>query len=50
MDDDDLIKQIMAMTMPELLEFIICNDEYLSDSYYREFGEAIRKRAKELLS
>lgn len=40
---------IMKMTMAELLDYVINSPDLLTDSYYREFGNAIRKRAEELL-
>lgn len=43
------IVEIPKMDIKELLEYIVDNPELLSDSYYRDIGNAIRQRAKELL-
>jgi hypothetical protein len=40
---------IRRMSEHELLEYILANPEYLTDSYYRIFGDAIRGRARELI-
>jgi hypothetical protein len=44
-----LIEEISEMTMADLLEFTMGNPEYLTDSYYRDIGNAMQKRADELL-
>ena len=46
----DPIAWIKTLTALQLLDFVVDNPEYLADYYYRELGEAIRSRAKELLS
>lgn len=50
MSDDKFIKQIMSMSMRDLLRLIMDDAYYLTDSYYSHIGQAIRKRAEELLS
>lgn len=48
MAKQDPIAEILTMTMAELLAYVVDSPELLNDSYYREFGDAIRKRAAEL--
>jgi hypothetical protein len=49
MSNATYIASIAKMTMPELLREIINHPDYLTDSYYREFGRALEARAYELL-
>jgi hypothetical protein len=48
MSDEVYIKQIARMNVMELLETVMAYPEYLTDSYYRKFGNAIRARYEEL--
>lgn len=48
-EDQELVDTIVSSTALELLAIIEANPEYLVDSYYRVFGEPIRRRIRELL-
>lgn len=50
MSDASFIRKIEQMSMPELLELVLGMPEYLTDGYYRHFGNAIRERADHLLA
>lgn len=41
-------EKIAAMSMRELLDYVLGNPEYLTDSYYRVFGSAVYKRDEQL--
>ncbi len=45
--DEKEIKMISTMNEWELLSYVITNPEFLTDSYYSKFGNAIRKRYKQ---
>lgn len=47
--DVDHVKRIGAMGKDELLQELLDNPEYLVDTYYAMFGDAIRNRAEQLL-
>lgn len=49
MSDFAYIRKVNQMTWQELLTEILVNPEYLIDSYYKAFGDALRKRAIELI-
>jgi len=49
MEDNELFKRLAAATLEELMQVILVDPSYLTDPYYRDFGEAIRKRAVELV-
>lgn len=40
--------KIAKMSTRELLNYVLCHPEYLTDSYYRGYDTAIYKRADEL--
>lgn len=42
--NDQTMLDISKMTEGELLDFVIGNPTYLTDSYYRDFGNAIDAR------
>lgn len=42
------VARIMAMSIEELLGYVIESPEYLIDSYFSVFGHAIEARAAEL--
>jgi hypothetical protein len=48
MNDKQQAEVIMKMTALELLDYVMTFPEYLMDSYYKVFGDAIRARYKEL--
>lgn len=48
MTNKEYVKKILLMNECELLDEIIANPEYLTDSYYKEFGDAIMKRYAQL--
>jgi hypothetical protein len=48
MTDSQEILLISKMTAFELLRFIMSNPEFLTDSYYRDWGRAIERRYLEL--
>lgn len=48
MDDIEEIKRIGRLSVMELIEYVIAHPEYLIDSQYAKFGEAIRNRYKNL--
>lgn len=48
MNDRKMIEGIMTSTERDLLTFVMCWPEYLTDPYYREFGNAIRARYDQL--
>lgn len=48
MSNQDEIRDIMGMDEWELLDYIFCHPEYLTDSYYVVLGDAIRERHNEL--
>ena len=48
MTDEQYIRTIQNMTLEQLLDEVIANPDYLTDSYYFKFGRAIRKRYAEL--
>jgi hypothetical protein len=47
--DNPELKRISKMSLEELLIYILCSPENLTDPYYREFGTAIRARAAQLI-
>lgn len=48
-DDKDFIENgIMKMDKNDLLALVVTNAYYLTDSYYKEFGDAIEKRYHQL--
>lgn len=47
-DDEKEVARIKTMTAEELLDYVLANPEYVSDSYYSDFGRAIYKRHEEL--
>lgn len=47
--DEGFVAQIATMPLINLLQLVIHNPEYLSDSYYWEFRHAIHKRYDELV-
>lgn len=49
MTDERYLESIKTMTVVELLTEVMTNPDYLTDSYYRKFGIAIRARYQELL-
>ena len=49
MSNEKYIAEIEQMDMPTLLREIINEPLYLTDVYYSEFGNAINKRAEQLL-
>ena len=46
--DDREIEKIFRFSKDELLDYILENPEYLTDSYYAVFGIAIHKRRIQL--
>lgn len=46
--DEVEYEKIQKMDIYELFGYVLCNPEYLSDSYFRGYDTAIIKRAKEL--
>lgn len=46
--DERFVQDVMKMTALELLDLIYDNPEYLTDSYYGQFGLAIRQRYEEV--
>lgn len=48
MTNEAEVKRIMQMNAHDLLYFVITNPEYLTDPYYRVFGNAVRARYEEL--
>lgn len=49
MSNKTVVKRIMGYDKDSLFDFVMSNPEYLTDSYYREFGDAIRHRYKQLI-
>jgi len=49
MNNEEYIKDIMKMDTKQLLTEVITNPEYLVDSYYNVFGDAINKRYEQLI-
>ncbi len=50
MTGNDLeVAKIMKMEVYELLHYLTCHPEYMTDSYYHAFGDAIDKRADQLI-
>jgi enoyl reductase-like protein len=47
--DKKYIEDIKKMTLEEVMKEILDNPEYLTDSWYREFGNALMDRGNELL-
>lgn len=47
-EDDKFVRKIMKMNSIEILGILIESPEYLSDSYFRLFENAIIERYKEL--
>ncbi|MCY1356465.1 hypothetical protein D9M68_761820 [compost metagenome] len=48
MTNEQYIKRIAQMTESELLDEVMTSPEYITDSYFREFGDAIQSRHDEL--
>jgi len=48
MSDLQEAKRIQTFTVLQLLEYVMTNPEYLTDSYYSVLGTAIRTRYKDL--
>lgn len=46
--NERFVQDILEMTSMELLDLIYEIPEYLTDSYYAQFGLAIRKRYEEV--
>ena len=44
MNNDEVVLMIMSMNKDQLFEFVMLRPEFLCDSYYRVFGNAIQKR------
>ena len=44
MNNDEVVLMIMSMNKDQLFEFVMLRPEFLCDSYYRVFGDAIQKR------
>ncbi|MCP3924876.1 MAG: hypothetical protein GY714_20040 [Desulfobacterales bacterium] len=47
-ENEKYIKEIMQMTIHELLDAVMESPEYLTDSYYSVFGTAMTERYGEL--
>jgi hypothetical protein len=47
--NEKYVARIQGMSLQELLAEILENAEYLTDSYYRQFGQAMQKRGAALL-
>jgi hypothetical protein len=43
-------EKIMALDAWGLLEYVLANPDYLTDPYYRYFGDAVDARYKQLIS
>ena len=48
MNNEQYIERIGRMSLKQLLDHILANPDELTDSYYREHGNAIRARAEAL--
>ena len=48
MTDKQEAKRIMTFTVLQLLEYVMRNPVYLTDSYYSTLGDAIRARYKDI--
>lgn len=49
MNDEQFITSIGQMSTEDVFRLILENPEYLTDSYYGDFGRAIRGRIETLL-
>ena len=48
MTNTEMIEYIYKLSVFELLDYVVDNPTDLTDSYYAEFGDAIRVRLEEL--
>lgn len=48
MTDKEQVARIAKMNEEQLFDYVMTNPEFLTDSYYRVLGDAIRARYKEI--
>ena len=48
MTDAEFIEKVSTMTESELLDQVMASPEFLTDGYYRNLGDAMNRRYKEL--
>ncbi len=48
MSDAEMLKRIETANFDELFHIVMCDPSWLTDSYYADFGRAIRKRYEAL--
>ena len=49
-NQSDIICNVGSMSFPELLDLVVENPFFLTDTYYIEIGKAVRARHAELKS